>query len=62
VEDGELRRADDGLLLSSRAGFDPEVSQVLGPMFAERYTLAFDHYPVRDPTLREPARIVEAAR
>ncbi|MBV8956606.1 MAG: formylmethanofuran dehydrogenase subunit A, partial [Solirubrobacterales bacterium] len=26
VEDGELRRADDGLLLSSRAAFDSEVS------------------------------------
>ena len=25
VEEGELRRADDGLLLSSRAAFDPEV-------------------------------------
>jgi formylmethanofuran dehydrogenase subunit A len=60
VEDGELRRADDGLLLSSRADFDPEVSQVLEPLFAERYTVAFDHYPVHDRTLREPARIVEA--
>ena len=28
---------------------------------AERYTVAFEHYPVRDPALREPARIVEAA-
>ena len=27
VEDGELRRADDGLLLSSRAAFDPEVNR-----------------------------------
>jgi formylmethanofuran dehydrogenase subunit A len=61
VEDGEVRRVDDGLLLSSRTGFDPEVSQVLAPLFAERYTVAFDHYPVRDRTLREPARIFEAA-
>jgi formylmethanofuran dehydrogenase subunit A len=60
VDDGELRRADDGILLSSRAAFDPEVSQVLKPLFAERYTVAFDHYPVHDPALREPARIVEA--
>ncbi len=61
VEDGELRRADDGLLLSSRAAFDPEVSDVLKPLFRERYTVAFEHYPVHDPALREPARIVEAS-
>jgi len=60
VEEGELRRSEDGLLLSSRAGFDPEVSRVLEPLFGERYTVAFEHYPVRDPALREPARIVEA--
>lgn len=60
VEEGELRRPDDGLLLSSRAPFDPEVSRVLEPLFAERYTVAFEHYPVRDPALREPARVVEA--
>jgi formylmethanofuran dehydrogenase subunit A len=61
VEDGELRRVDDGLLLSSRAAFDPEVSKVLEPLFAERYTVAFDRYPVHDPALREPGQIVEAA-
>jgi formylmethanofuran dehydrogenase subunit A len=61
VEDGDVCRADGGLLISSRAGFDPEVNQVLAPLFAERYTVSFDHYPVRDPMLREPARIVEAA-
>ncbi|MBV8991485.1 MAG: formylmethanofuran dehydrogenase subunit A, partial [Solirubrobacterales bacterium] len=33
VEEGDLRRADDGLLLSSRAAFDPEVSRVLEPLF-----------------------------
>ena len=60
VEDGELRRVDDGVLLSSRAGFDPEVSRVLEPLFGDRYTVAFEHYPVRDPALREPARVVEA--
>jgi formylmethanofuran dehydrogenase subunit A len=62
VEDGELRRADDGLLLSSHANFDPAVSRVLGPLFAERYTVAFEHYPVHDPALREPSRVVEASR
>jgi formylmethanofuran dehydrogenase subunit A len=60
VEEGELRRSDDGLVLSSRAPFDPEVDRVLEPLFGRRYTVAFDHYPVRDPALREPARIVEA--
>jgi formylmethanofuran dehydrogenase subunit A len=61
VEDGDLRRVDDGLLLSSSAGFDPEVTGVLEPLFGDRYTVAFEHYPVRDPALREPARIVEAS-
>ena len=62
VEEGELRRPDDGVLLSSRAGFDPEVSRVLEPLFGDRYTVAFEHYPVRDPALREPAQVVEAGR
>ena len=60
VEEGELRHADDGVLLSSRAGFDPDVTRVLEPLFGERYTVAFEHYPVRDPALREPAQVVEA--
>ena len=60
VEEGELRRVDDGVLLSSHAGFDSEVSGVLEPLFGDRYTVAFQHYPVRDPALREPARVVEA--
>jgi len=60
VEEGDLRRSDDGLLLSSRAAFDPEISSALEPLFGERYTVAFEHYPVHDPALREPARIVEA--
>ena len=62
VEEGELRRLDDGVLLSSRAAFDPEVGRVLEPLFGERYTVSFEHYPVRDPALREPARVVEAGR
>jgi formylmethanofuran dehydrogenase subunit A len=60
VEEGELCRSDDGVLLSSRAGFDPDVSRVLEPLFGDRYTVAFEHYPVRDPALREPAQVVEA--
>jgi formylmethanofuran dehydrogenase subunit A len=60
VEEGELRRSDDGLLLSARAAFDPDVSRRLEPLFGDRYTVAFEHYPVRDPALREPARVVEA--
>ena len=62
VEEGDLRRSDDGLVLSSRAAFDPEVTRVLEPLFGERYTVAFEHYPVRDPALREPGRVVEATR
>jgi formylmethanofuran dehydrogenase subunit A len=61
VEDGELRRTEDGLLLSSRADFDPDVTRVLKPLFGERYTVAFEHYPVRDPALREPVRVVETS-
>jgi formylmethanofuran dehydrogenase subunit A len=61
VDEGELRRIDAGVLLSSRAGFDPDVRRVLEPLFGERYTVAFEHYPVHDAALREPARIVEAA-
>ncbi|HSC02478.1 MAG TPA: formylmethanofuran dehydrogenase subunit A [Solirubrobacteraceae bacterium] len=60
VEEGELRGVDDGVLLSSRAVFDPDVSRVLEPLFGDRYTVSFKHYPVRDPVLREPARVVEA--
>lgn len=60
VEDGDLRRSDDGLLFSSHAAFDPEVGRVLKPLFARRYSVEFEHYPVRDPALREPAQIVEA--
>jgi formylmethanofuran dehydrogenase subunit A len=62
VDDGDLRRVDDGVLLSSTAAFDPDVSDVLAPLFGERYTVAFEHYPVHDPVLREPARIVEASK
>ncbi len=62
VEEGDLRRVDDGVLLSSRARFDPDVTSVLEPLFGDRYTVAFEHYPVRDPALREPAQTVEAGR
>jgi formylmethanofuran dehydrogenase subunit A len=60
VEECDLRLVEEGVLLSSHAGFDPEVTRVLEPLFGERYTVAFEHYPVRDPALREPARVVEA--
>jgi formylmethanofuran dehydrogenase subunit A len=60
VEEGELRQVEEGVLLSSHAGFDREVDRVLAPLFGDRYTVAFEHYPVRDPALREPARVVEA--
>ena len=51
---------DEGLLFSCAAAFDSDVDDVLEPMFADRYTVAFEHYPVRDPALREPATIVQA--
>ena len=60
VEEGELRQVSDGVLLSTRAAFDPGVTRVLEPLFGDRYTVAFEHYPVRDAALREPTRIVEA--
>jgi formylmethanofuran dehydrogenase subunit A len=60
VDDGDLSHSDDGMLLCTRAGFDPDVGRVLAPLFGERYTVAFEHYPVRDPALREPVRVVEA--
>ena len=62
VEDGDLRLAADGTLLSALAPFDPDVAGVLEPLFGDRYTVAFEHYPVRDPALREPAQIVAAGR
>jgi formylmethanofuran dehydrogenase subunit A len=62
VEDGDIRRADDGVLLSASAAFDPDVDAVLEPLFGDRYTVAFEHYPVHDTALREPARIVEASK
>jgi formylmethanofuran dehydrogenase subunit A len=61
VDDGDLRQIEEGVLLSTRAGFDPGVTGVLEPLFGDRYTVAFEHYPVRDPALREPVRIIEAA-
>jgi formylmethanofuran dehydrogenase subunit A len=60
VEEGDLRRVDDGRLLSSSAPFDADIDRVLKPLFADRYTVSFDHYPVHDPALREPATIVQA--
>src|ERR1700735_1628897 len=61
VEEGDLRRVDDGRLLSSSAPFDREIDRVLKPLFADRYPVSFDHYPVRDPALREPTVTVEAS-
>jgi formylmethanofuran dehydrogenase subunit A len=61
IKRGEVA-VDDGILLSSAAAFDPDVGGVLAPLFGERYTVAFEHYPVHDPALREPAQIVEASK
>ena len=60
VEDGELRTTPDGTLLSAAAAFDADVTSTLEPLFGDRYTVRFANYPVRDPALREPARVVQA--
>jgi formylmethanofuran dehydrogenase subunit A len=60
VEDGELRTTPDGTLLSAAAAFDADVASTLEPLFGDRYTVQFENYPVRDPALREPARVVQA--
>ena len=62
VDDGELRRVRrTGCCSRGRAGVRSRGEPRSGAAVRERYTVAFEHYPVRDPALREPARIVEAA-
>jgi formylmethanofuran dehydrogenase subunit A len=61
VEDGELRAAGAGRLLRVGAEYDPGIERTLEALFAERYTVRFASYPVREPWLLEPARTVPAA-
>jgi formylmethanofuran dehydrogenase subunit A len=60
VRDGELVEALPGDLLRVDVPHDPAVEDVLRAQFEERYTVAFDNYPVSEPWLLEPARRVEA--
>ena len=61
VEDGELRETPPGGLLRSAADHDPEIEDVLAPLFEDAYSVAFRNYPVREPWLLEPARRVSGA-
>jgi formylmethanofuran dehydrogenase subunit A len=60
VRDGELVEALPGDLLRVDVAHDPAVEDVLRAQFEERYTIAFDNYPVSEPWLLEPARRVAA--
>jgi formylmethanofuran dehydrogenase subunit A len=60
VRDGELVEALPGDLLRVDVPHDPAVEDVLRAQFEERYTVAFDNYPVSEDWLLEPARRVEA--
>jgi formylmethanofuran dehydrogenase subunit A len=60
VRDGELVEALPGDLLRVDVPHDPAVEDVLRAQFEERYTVAFDNYPVSEEWLLEPARRVEA--
>jgi formylmethanofuran dehydrogenase subunit A len=55
VRDGELRATPPGRLLRVAAPHDPDVRDVLRPLFEERYTVSFDGYPVSEPWLLQPA-------
>ena len=60
VRDGELVEALPGDLLRVDVPHDSAVEDVLRTQFEERYTIAFDNYPVSEPWLLEPARRVAA--
>jgi formylmethanofuran dehydrogenase subunit A len=60
VEDGELREAGPGRLLRVGAEYDAAIEPTLERLFADRYSVRFASYPVREPWLLEPARTVAA--
>jgi formylmethanofuran dehydrogenase subunit A len=60
VENGELRAAGAGRLLRVGVEYDPTIEPTLEKLFAERYSVQFASYPVREPWLLEPARTVAA--
>jgi formylmethanofuran dehydrogenase subunit A len=60
VEDHELRETPPGRLLRAGVEYDPAIEPTLEEQFAERYSVQFASYPVREPWLLEPARTVPA--
>ena len=60
VDDGELRDPGSGRLLRVGAEYDPSIEPTLEALFADRYSVRFASYPVREPWLLEPARTVAA--
>jgi formylmethanofuran dehydrogenase subunit A len=60
VEDGELREAGSGRLLRVGVDYDPGIEPTLEKLFADRYSVQFASYPVREPWLLEPARTIAA--
>jgi formylmethanofuran dehydrogenase subunit A len=60
VEDGELRAVGPGRLLRVGADYDQSIEPTLEALFADRYSVQFASYPVREPWLLEPARTIPA--
>ena len=60
VDDGELRGTGPGRLLRVGTEYDPSIEPTLEALFADRYSVRFASYPVREPWLLEPARTVAA--
>jgi formylmethanofuran dehydrogenase subunit A len=57
VRDGELVEPVEGMLLRSLVTYDPAIEAVLERDW--RYSVGFPDYPVREPSLLEPARRVQ---
>lgn len=47
VEEGDVKATMEGRQFVATPAFDPEIEDFLRPEFAERYTVAFENYPVR---------------
>src|SRR5918992_1140290 len=62
VEEGELRETPAGQLLRVAADHDEAIEQTLRPLFDEHYSVQLANYPVREPWLLEPARLIPARR
>ncbi len=62
VEEGELRETPAGHLLRVAADHDEAIEHTLRPLFDEHYSVQLANYPVREPWLLEPARLIPARR